>query len=1471
MVNNLQPWRSPFFKLMAAIVLGLVTTGLALAWPAVAQSVSPPDILQVEVVSSQDAFFYSPPLTQQGGDVYFNNQIGEGAGQIITVTVTVSDDNPTNFSGGPAFGITPTTNISTPYVTTSTWSLTYTIRAIDGSENGVVFTITDLNNLTDTIILTFTQDITDPPVSFVDVTNPHFDSGGGELDSDGSNWYRTSALDSGWAFTAAITEVGAGYASGRADWDHQSYQDDDRSSLPFFDSPGTLTGAFTGVQTNTDGLVAVSLVVTDRVGNSSSAPAITLNLDGTPSLISSPVILENSEYLHAIGDTSLYYGNNMSSAVPFTVTGQAADNGVGLSRATFSPAFGDTPPDDGDPSIWTALYTVESTNTVNGEITVSVYDRVSNVATQTFVYTRDIARPTIPLNFLHIPDADSSDDGFAPDTNGNYEDDPDINVSWSASSDAGSGVAGYYLDTQLPPTSLPLLTGTTGTVTVGVDEDYYLYLVAVDNVGNLSFENTLDTVRVRRTGPSQGRLSITEISGGQYLYIEPSTQITTGTLFYNNTANSSFRVVAAPPASWGDGVFGWKVAFSPGWGEPGMNEVFYPSSEYPHTYSITPLLEATEVFTVYYVNRAGNVLAIPIDAELDTSGPTITFTNITTPTWEINGANWYRTDALGGNWQFSTDVISEQAGVAPPVGWAYWDHSAGSDYDQSQSAPGGDGTFSGVGSNPDGAVTVTVVLTDQVNNPGNISMMLNLDGTPPVITPTGWIESSPYLHVVGNRLFFSQVISDDRSATLRGFAADTGGGSGLDRAVFSPESNLAGSPLPDPSPSLWEGSYTFASDSSQGDGLADVTVYDNVGNSAAAAFTYTLDISAPNGALLNVTNPGYDPDGDELNDSGNWYRSSNLNDGPGSDGWNFFFSFNDAGAGMRSVRADWNHSVDGNDQLNYNPGLDGQGVFGTPVQGGSSGAAVNDDADGVVTVTLGLEDQVGNWGYDSLILRIDNTPPVITGGSWSESSEFLHAEGSTLYFSHQMATPQSATLSGQASDGDGSGLGVMTFSPEPDLAGSPSPDGTPADWSGTYVFNSSSQGDGTAVITLTDHLAYYATQPYTYVLDTIPPTSPGAVTINTPPVVGNYYNTRSLDLGWLASTDNITGSGLLGYYLGTSSPPTEPYPPSATGAVFDVGGDGTFTLYLAARDRVRNSTVAGTAPITIDTVGPAPSITASPEEANRRFLVEWGADDATTWPVAFDVEYQADDGAWIPWLTATGATSQYFGPDTPVEVVTDSSYKFRVRARDFVNNQGDWAESGKVVLTHSFIYLPLVVRAYDASIPFAVFDGFETGTFAGWKTSGALPASIVTSPLPPGGGTYAALLGSPGYGCGDSSTVPIGQASIQAYAYVPGSGTPYLRFDYRVRSYDTVRSSAGEWWDRLEVRVNDDVLARYGDPDPGNLSCSNLYDTGWKQAEFNLSSYKNSTVLLTFFNENHKDRFWNTYSYLDNIRIEVGP
>ena len=553
---------------------------------------------------------------------------------------------------------------------------------------------------------------------------------------------------------------------------------------------------------------------------------------------------------------------------------------------------------------------------------------------------------------------------------------------------------------------------------------------------------------------------------------------------------------------------------------------------------------------------------------------------------------------------------------------------------------------------------------------------------------------------------------------------------------------------------------------------------------------------------------------------------------------------------------------------------------------------VSGDPSGLVTVTLVITDDLNRVTSDNLLIRIDKEGPAMTDDGWTESSDYLHSDGSTLYFSHLMgAVGQLTTLGGHADDGpNGAGATGQAVITGGTSLGFSLPDYSLPDWSLQYlVSDDSSDADSPVYVSVMDNLGNQTVISYPFVLDDTPPTTPTNFTIDTPWVQLGYYNTQSPSLSWSPSSDSQ--SQLQGYYLGTSAPPSISYPPTTTTTSFDTGADGTFTFFLMAMDNVGHTSLTSTGPITIDTQAPVPWVQVTPEDNQDRILVEWGADDPApgTWPVAYDVEYRVGaTGTPQVWMPDTTDTSAYFGPTLPVTVEIGTSYYFRVSARDYVNNQSGasaWT-SGEVGLKRT--YLPVVIKNYDFSIPFATFDGFENGRFIGWNTGGALPRSIIAHPVPPSdgtppdSGTYAALLGSPSYGCGNSPNVPVGRAYIQALAYVPASGTPYLRFDYRVLSYDTVRSSGGEWWDRLEVQVNGAVLADvngahhgdsnpYGDPDSGDLSCSNLYDSDWSQAELDLSAYAGQTVTLTFFNENHKDGYWNTYSYLDNIRIETEP
>jgi hypothetical protein len=1362
--------------------VGLLLTAVAMAWPAVVRGDSPPEIIQVEVSSSKGTFFYSPALGENGGTTYFNNVIGEGAGQIITVTVVVSDDNPTTFSGGLAFGISPYTNVSTSYGTTSTWSVTYTIQSIHGSANDVLFTILDGSGFADAATISFIQDNTDPQVELVDVTDPQYDLDGDELNSTG-NWYRTSVLTTGWSFVAAMTETGSGYDTSLATWNHQSNNANDQTLVPAFNGADTLSGTFTDVYTDSDGLVLFLLTATDRVGNQGSAAPIGLNLDGTP---------------------------------------------------PYAP----------------------------------------------------------PISYLD--DTDSGGDGFDPDIG--FYDDPSIDVTWLPASDnvGGSGVAGYYLDTVSPPNTGLFYTGTTGVVTVtgNYSEDFSIvYITSVDNVGNVGsdvgYVDNTNVLRVREDPPRGGDINIQEVLGGEYLYISDATQITGGTLYYNNSQPSAFTVVADtsyPPFVWGYPAYAppWKVVFTPGWGESTISEDHSPA--YTHTYSIPPF-ETTDVFTVYFVNRAGNVQSIAIDAVQDTQAPQVTLTDVTDPQYNPDAdeldttGNWYRTSLLAGGWSFTAAITETGSGYAS--GLADWDHQINNANDQTK-APnfnGTDtlsGTFTNVHTNSDGSIQVTLVATDHVNNVGSDALTIQLDGTPPSIDANPWSEDSDYLTLLGDVLYFNTAMPGTQMATVGG-TTDDGTGSGLNNATYEQKPNLTSVPASQMTSGDWSSDYIFTSGVGVGSDSVQVTIYDNVGNLRTQVYQYVGVSDQPSIALDDVTLPGYDlPPEDPLDDIGNWYAASDLDAPPANRSWWFQAVFTPANdISIADAVATWDHA---------GGSLYSRTIYLTPTLNSLQGTFENvrSDPSGQVVVTVAITDNISRVATDTLVIRIDKDGPFVSGSGWTESSEYLHVDGATLYFSHKMgAIQQTATLSGHADDGPGgAGSSSVSFS-SPESLGPSTPNPSLPDWSIQYFVSDTSTGTNSPVqVTVEDHLINQTVITYPYVLDNTPPSTPTNFIITTPPVSPGYFNTRSIGLSWDATTDNMGGSGLLGYYLGTNNPPANFYPPVTTTASWDTGADGTFTFYLMAGDNVRNTSLASTGPITVDTIGPVSWARITPISGQNRILVEWGAHDPNpgTVVVSYDVEYRVTaTGDWQTWLTDTTDTSAYFGPDVPIEPRFDTAYFFRVRAKDYVENWGDWSTETSGGLGARLVFLPYLLDSSDTSIPTAVFDGFETGALVGWKKSGILPARVVAHPVPPAngtpanGGTYALRLGSLGYGCGDTPVVPVGRATIQAYAQVPASGTPYLRFDYRVLSYDSVHSALGEWWDRLEVQVNTTTLARYGDSDVNNLACDNLYDSGWQRAEFNLSAYAGQRVLLTFFNENHKDGYWNTFSYLDNIRIVVGP
>ena len=486
----------------------------AVVWPVPVVYADDPEIITITVTSHLETYFYDPGLDPTGGTVYFNSVGGEGAGQVLTVRVTCSGmiDGST-FEGAPAFGDTPPLDTSAP------WQVTYTVEAGVGTQSGIVFTVTNRITETDTAVITFIQDNTDPTVmtSTLNETSNF-------LHADKSTLYYGDDMDPVAVFWAE------GYAQDKEAGPHQATYSDAFGGSPSDDDLNPPSYHWEGryyPDANDWGNGTITVTVSDKVGNSTTQIfTYTRDIISPTIYYGSPSIFENSPYLHANG-TTVYYSDQMGSEPQsFTVPGNANDEGgAGLYRVTFSSAFGVTPPADYDPANWSGTYDdVESGDNGDGPITVTVSDNVSNWSQKTFNYIEDATAPTVNLTSVTSPGYDENTDPLDTDGSNWYNTGDFPGGNWvftSNTADDGAGRAfcaafwDHSKDAYDHTTSCTL--GGDGSFSGLDDEDNGTVTVAVilaDKVGNSS--NDAVVFNIDNIGPVITSTYISEDS--DYLY-----------------------------------------------------------------------------------------------------------------------------------------------------------------------------------------------------------------------------------------------------------------------------------------------------------------------------------------------------------------------------------------------------------------------------------------------------------------------------------------------------------------------------------------------------------------------------------------------------------------------------------------------------------------------------------------------------------------------------------------------------------------------------------------------------------------------------------------------------------------------------------------------------------------------------------------------------------------------------------------
>ncbi len=318
--------------------------------------------------------------------------------------------------------------------------------------------------------------------------------------------------------------------------------------------------------------------------------------------------------------------------------------------------------------------------------------------------------------------------------------------------------------------------------------------------------------------------------------------------------------------------------------------------------------------------------------------------------------------------------------------------------------------------------------------------------------------------------------------------------------------------------------------------------------------------------------------------------------------------------------------------------------------------------------------------------------------------------------------------------------------------------------------------------------------------------------------------------------------------------------PWHNGDHFTFADEGVHVVRISSTDIAGNTEPAQVFEIRLDSLPPIAQLgSLARYQGKPSFAVSWQGYDPALGSGLTTYEVQVRDGyaaAWQTWFAHTTQTSATFSGER------GHTYFFRVAARDLAGNRQ-----------------PFTAGETRAMVETVLNGGFDTGNFADWQTSGLLFKAVVPTAGPSGANILAARLGSEEYGPSiiDPGAVPVGDASILQVVQVPDSSQmlhPTLSFWYRVQTYDVMHSKVCQngVCDTFDVTVDDGsaetLLLRDGNP---TTKYRELYDTGWKWAKLDLTPFAGQTVQLKFANWNRHDNKFNTWTYMDDVRLIEWP
>ncbi len=186
-------------------------------------------------------------------------------------------------------------------------------------------------------------------------------------------------------------------------------------------------------------------------------------------------------------------------------------------------------------------------------------------------------------------------------------------------------------------------------------------------------------------------------------------------------------------------------------------------------------------------------------------------------------------------------------------------------------------------------------------------------------------------------------------------------------------------------------------------------------------------------------------------------------------------------------------------------------------------------------------------------------------------------------------------------------------------------------------------------------------------------------------------------------------------------------------------------------------------------------------------------------------------------------------------------------------------------------FLPAVLSNYTTTIPCSpLSNGDFESDGSGWRfSSSGLDYQISTDAH---GGSKAAVLGAYNYATPCQGGIPVNAyAATEQCVLVPDSGSPTLRFWYRIMTQDRKESippggTTPVLKDTLDVIVAGTTIDQIN-PYP-NVGCDTIFDAGWLQYSYDLSAYKGKSITLRFEVWNRQHDWYATWAYIDDVTIQ---